>query len=213
MSLAGRVGETTGHLGRIGGWLGFLFAIASALVAYTEYRSSQQQNKIERTLNYYNYFQDIQAHQASVALTQLWDNESSGLDTALDANKDKSKAKEIYDKFVIDLVQKHDARPKVLLMITFYNSLATCVTADLCDRLTALRFYGPEAKTFRNNYFAYVEAYKKQNDQLDLTRPLERFVADYKALRQADLSRADIGTCRYLPDAFAGIADDFNMWC
>jgi hypothetical protein len=204
--------DQPGRLGRLGGWIGFLFAAASAIVAYTEYRNNQQQNKIERTLNYYNYFQDTQAHQASFDLVQLWDTESPALDAALTAAP-KGQAAKIYDDFVVDLVQKHNARAKVLLMIGFYNSLATCVTADLCDRLTALRFYGPEAKTFRNNYFAYVEAYKKQNAEIDLTRPLERFVADYKSLRQVDLSRADIGTCRYLPDAFAGIADGLSIPC
>jgi hypothetical protein len=189
-----------------------MFALASAIVAYTEYRSSQQQNKIERTLTYYNYFQDTQAHAASLALIQLWDVESGALDAALDSAP-KDQAQKVYENFVEALVQKHNMRAQVLLMITFYNSLATCVTADLCDRLTALRFYGPEAKAFRNNYYYYVEAYKQQNHNIDLTRPLEGFVASYKALRQVDLSRADIGTCRYLPDAFAGIADSLNIPC
>jgi hypothetical protein len=87
------------------------------------------------------------------------------------------------------------------------------VTADLCDRLTALRFYGPEAKTFRNNYFAYIDAYKKQNNAVDLTRPLELFVAEYKSLREVDLNHADIATCRYLPDAFSGVANDIGVPC
>src|SRR5262245_24572962 len=118
-----------------------MFAVASALVAYTEYRSNQQQNKIERTLNYYSYFQDTNAHQASFELSQLWDTESGPLDELL-AKTPKAESKKVYDDFVVDLVQKHNVRAKVLLMIGFYNSLATCVTADLCDRLTALRFYG-----------------------------------------------------------------------
>ena len=204
--------DHAGRISRLGGWLGFSFAIASALVAYSEYRSNQLQNKIERTLNYYSYFQDTQAHAASLELTQLWDAESPTLDTALNAAP-KDKIKDVYENFLETMVQKHNARAKVLLLISFYNSLATCVTADLCDRLTALRFYGPEAKVFRNNYYYYVEAYKEQNNQIDLTKPLERFVADYKSLRQADLSRADIGTCRYLPDAFSGIADGLNIPC
>jgi hypothetical protein len=204
--------DDLGRIGRLGGWLGFLFAVASAIVAYTEYRSSQEQNKIERTLTYYNYFQDTQAHAAGLELTQLWDGEAGALDTALGA-AGKDQAAKVYEDFVVGLVQKHNARPKVLLMISFYNSLATCVTADLCDRLTALRFYGPEAKAFRNNYYYYVEAYKQQNHAFDLTRPLERFVDDYKALRGVDLSRADLGSCRYLPDAFSGIASDLNIPC
>lgn len=199
-------------VGRLGAWLGFFFAVASALVAYTEYRSNQQQSKIERTLNYYNYFQDTKAHQASFELAELWDSESSHLDEAL-AAAPKAQAKAVYEQFVSDLVLKRGMRSKVLLTISFYNSLATCVTADLCDRLTALRFYGPEAKTFRNNYFAFIEAYKQQNNAFDLTRPLERFVTDYKSLREVDLTHAAVGTCRYLPDAFSGLADDIGIPC
>lgn len=204
--------DNLGRLSRLGGWLGFMFAVASALVAYTEYRSNQQQAKIERTLTYYSYFQDTNAHQASFELSQLWDTESGALDDLL-SKAPKGESKKVYEDFVVDLVQKHNVRAKVLLMIGFYNSLATCVTADLCDHLTALRFYGPEAKTFRNNYFAYIEAYKKQNNAVDLTRPLERFVEEYKSLREVDLSHADIATCRYLPDAFSGLANDIGMPC
>ena len=199
-------------VGRLGAWLGFFFAVASALVAYTEYRTNQQQNKIERTLNYYSYFQGTNAQEASFELSETWDRESNALDDLL-AKTPKADYAKAYDEFVVDLVQKHGLRTKVLVMIRFYNSLATCVTADLCDRLTALRFYGPDAKIFRDNYFAYITAYKNQNKAFDLTAPLERFVDEYKSLRQADLSHAGQTTCRYLPDAFAGIANDIGIAC
>lgn len=204
--------EQLGRLGRLGAWLGLMFAVASALVAYTEYRSSEQQEKIERALTYYSYFRDTRAHQVSFELMQIWDSEAAALDEAL-AKAPKGQAKQVYDDFVVAIVEKHKVRSNVLLMIGFYNSLATCVTADLCDRLTALRFYGPEAKAFRNNYYAFIEAYKKQNDAFDLTGPLERFVEDYSSLREVDLETAAIGTCRYLPDAFSGVANVVGAMC
>ena len=200
-------------VGSVGAWLGFFFAVASALVAYTEYRTNQQQDKIERTLNYYSYFQGTNAQQASFELSEIWDRESNALDDTLGKTPSAADRAKAYDAFVVDLVQKHALRTKVLVMIRFYNSLATCVTADLCDRLTALRFYGPDAKIFRNNYFAYITAYKNQNNAFDLTRPLERFVDNYKSLRETDLSHLTLTTCRYLPDGLAGLANDTGIPC
>ena len=194
------------------GWLGLLFTVVSAVIAFSEYRTTQWQRKVERALNYYDYFRDVDARKSAFELTKLWDEKSPALNAALAAAPPEAGDK-IYTDFVMGMVKTNGVGFQILLTVDFYNSLATCVTAGLCERDTALRFYGRDALEFRNDYFAFIDDFAKNNNP-SLTRPLNMFLDEYKRFDREDTStKTAHAPCHFIPGFLKGLADGLGFGC
>jgi hypothetical protein len=128
------------------------FVLVTAAWALNEYYSKQEDARTERTIDYVKRFSTGELSSTELKLTQYWaDPETLKRLQALPEG-DKKK----FAEFVVDAVEK-SLKPEVWREYIFYNSMATCVSGQLCDPITACNMFKGELRTFVFNYGPYFE--------------------------------------------------------
>jgi len=169
--LSGTVSETppaAGSTARFRVWLDILVkigAVFAGIFAVHEYLEARRDGRTARTLTYVERFQsEDTAIGASIRRidAELWANERQLRWLKQLADVDPPAAEEALDKFVTKLVDGTDQEPGLRQAVhdvtTFFDELAICARARLCDEATAEAFFAGRAVELWNVFEPEVAA-------------------------------------------------------
>ena len=119
------------------------------LVEYLDYKKSV---KVENSLNLVNRFQSGEKIKDRRATDSAWQNNNKKFMTL----RKKGNAQEMYEKFVINLIEKEKIKYNISSLMDFYEETVVCIQAGLCDQSTINDYFSKSGKTFFKKYYPYV---------------------------------------------------------
>jgi len=133
--------------------LTILFTVIAAGYVLYEYRNSQADANIKRTLDFQARFSEKEFLSARTNLDNIL------FDPHFDDKLAKTglKGNEAMSKLILDA--KLD--PSVRLLADFYGQVATCMMNSLCDLETACATFRQRVKEFRDNYYGLFQRWEK----------------------------------------------------
>jgi len=136
------------QLGKVTGAVSFLLAAPYALVQYIQ---SQDAARVEQTLNMFKLYNSPPFTGYREKLTK-----------ALIANKDKineaSKDTAAFEALQFQILKETDMETELLLLFDFFDGVAVCVTANVCDNDAAIKLFKPRAADIYVNFYQYMVA-------------------------------------------------------
>jgi hypothetical protein len=148
--------------------LALLAAMAAGGIAYFQFRSGLEQDRIKQTIEFLKL---SYADPIGPAQQRIW--------TALGANRDDLQKQIITNKNTMTSTQRADAFRKVVESLitreklgnditqvySFYNEIAICVKADVCDYASAKTFFENDFDDFTSWFEPYVIDNLRQNSR------------------------------------------------
>ncbi|MFD3191887.1 hypothetical protein ACFMPD_16710 [Sedimentitalea sp. HM32M-2] len=170
---------------RLAVWLDLLVkvgAIFAAVFAIVQYLQAREDARIEKTLRYVSEFRDAESAPGgagkSVSET-LWRNtgqieQFEILSSSLPEDRRQDLRRDFIAKLVHGTEENPGLRSDIIEIASFFEALAICVDNDLCDRNTAVSYFGEYATVFWQNFDVYL---KEQREVVpDFAGGVERFV-------------------------------------
>jgi hypothetical protein len=131
--------------------LKIFFVIVAAGWALCEYKDKQREIKVERTVEYTKRAGTAEISAAELKLTNYWTSQETLDKLKALPKKDKAAFGELVLKEVENL------KTEVWTMYRFYNSVATCVNAQLCEPRAACDSFKQDLDIFVENYLPYFD--------------------------------------------------------
>jgi len=141
-----------------------LITVVGAGVAFLEYREAQQRARVERVFHYSDTLADEAI--ANAKISALGDNFLTSW-SALTASAGENATPEQLDVLVSDwfestITADPDLRNAIERMGMFYDTLAVCVSENLCDERTAKALFTEQIAGFTSTAYPWVALRKKK---------------------------------------------------
>ncbi len=132
-----------------------VFAVIAALWVLFEYRAKQEEGRVAQTLEHVKRWNTEEIAQADRKINDFI------IDPVNKPKLDAAKGnKQALDDFMTDAA-KAKLSTEVWKIYNFYNNVAVCVDAELCEAVSACRYFGSQMKIFLENFGAYFEEFRK----------------------------------------------------
>lgn len=138
-------------------------AVFAVLFAIHQYLAARQDARVERTLDYVQSFNDrSQVGAARRRISEdLWRSSDQLMELGrLMEELPTPQASDLRNRFVWKLVDGTAERPgfrsEVHDVLSFFDDLAICVATELCDRESAISFFGDYVKDFWANFESFI---------------------------------------------------------
>jgi hypothetical protein len=141
-----------------GDLLKIVFVFCAALWAWHEYRNKQEDTRIERMVEYTKRAGTGEFLRAELKLIEHWTNPDILQQLKSLPKRDTKK----FGEFIIDNVEKSSLKPHVWKMLRLYDSLATCVNVEVCDRRATCNTFKAKLDIFVENYSPYFEKHRDE---------------------------------------------------
>jgi hypothetical protein len=151
------------QLGKVTGTISFIFAAPYALVQYIQ---AQDAARVEQTLNFFKMYNAP----PFVAYREKFTK-------ALIKNEDLiEKASTDIDAFrtlQFQILRKEDIETETLLLFDFFDGVAVCVAAQVCDSDTATKLFRSRAADIYVNFYQYIVARRGDQAKRDFGNGVE----------------------------------------
>lgn len=137
-------------------WITLFGLVAAGFWTLLEYFDRQEQRATEVVLERLQHFENGPVGQAYFKVEDAWINDTANLNEQLEGiekNVDISRAYEIH---IVQFIKEREIAFDVRRTMYFFERLAACVEARICDRETAYRLLGPQVLWIRNNHYPYI---------------------------------------------------------
>lgn len=142
----------------LGVWIEAIGVLTAALAAIQQYKANSRAEQVNKTLKYLDRFQEDRVFNAKRTLEDAWNAKRDDV-----FNLMKGKGGEAgLAKYLADTIRKQSLEPSIATVMDFYDELEACTSSDLCDRETAVRFFGKYAWDFHGLLHPYIEAQRAE---------------------------------------------------
>lgn len=135
-------------------WTEAIGALIVALMAIQQYKENSSAEQVNKTLKYLDRFREDRVFSARRALEDAWTAKRDEVFALTESQAGES----ALARYVTDTIEKEKLEPAIATVMDFYDELEACTSADLCDRATAVRFFGKYAWDFHGLMHPYIEA-------------------------------------------------------
>ncbi|SNX59303.1 protein of unknown function [Nitrosomonas ureae] len=137
--------------------------ITGGIFGLVEYMGHKEDLRKSASLNLVtNYHSDVYLKNTE-KLQNIWSNHYPNLIILSNDNILHNKEKIIaYNKFVIEMVSKESISQEIINILNFYERVAICVEAQLCDKEVIDNFFLNDGRTFFNKFYPYICALRNQ---------------------------------------------------
>lgn len=154
-------------------WMGIIGALVGGYIGFQEYKYKQHQDRVAQTLSYVKEYNSGEVLEARRKVSVAW--------SRFDLSQ-KDFANEDY-RISVEYKISTTNRLQLWLLADFHGIVWKCVTEGLCDKKTALAFFGEEARRLYNLHFHYIEIVRKDDETfaMDWSYLVTAYVAESKA--------------------------------
>ena len=155
-------------------WIGVIGVITAGVWSINEYIDNGIKNRTQETLKYVHIFNSGEMFKAQRNVASRWNKEAGKIKALREAGDEEALA-----DFVVSVASKEEMFHDIWLIIDFFESLATCVSQSLCEKNSALSFFGDRAKRFYLTHYHYIEEVKELSEDYNYAKKYYEFVAMY----------------------------------
>lgn len=179
----------------LGVWTEALGVLIAAVAAIQQYKANSSAEQVNKTLKYLDRFQEDRVFNARQTLDEVWNAKRDEVFSLLE-----SKAGDMaYAKYLAAIIEKEKLATPIATVMDFYDELEACTSADLCDRDTAVRFFGKYAWDFHGLLHPYIEDQRGELHDAFIGVGIDHFARSYR-----DVLRRQQSAPNAEPDAKAG---------
>src|SRR5688572_23014770 len=136
------------QLGKVTGAVSFLFAAPYALVQYVQ---AQEASRIEQTLSMFKMYNTAPFSGYREKLTK-------SLAKYKDEINNAAKDEVAFGALQFQILTQENIEAELLLLFDFFDGVAVCVTAEVCDNDAAIKLFKPRAIDIYVNFYQYMIA-------------------------------------------------------
>ena len=137
-------------------WITLFGLVAAGLWTLLEYFNRQEQRATEVVLERLQHFESGPVGQAYFKVEDAWINGAANLNEKLERIEKNGNISSAYKVYIVQFIKEREIAFDVRRTMYFFERLAACVDARICDRETAYRLLGPQALWIRNNHYPYI---------------------------------------------------------
>ncbi|MFO1418641.1 MAG: hypothetical protein U1E83_08220 [Methylotetracoccus sp.] len=141
----------------LGIWIEAIGVLTAAVIAIQQYQENSRAEQVNKTLKYLDRFQEDRVFNARRTLEQAWHERRNEVFEIESAQGEAALV-----KFLEDEIEKQHLEPLIATVMDFYDELHACTMADLCDRDTAVRFFGKYAWDFYGLLAPHIKSQRAQ---------------------------------------------------
>jgi hypothetical protein len=169
--------------------IAFFAAAAAAYVAYRQYQTGLDQERIKQTTAFISVLNSDQNRQARQQLFETLYDEMDGLARAVQKNKDSAdpeQRSQLFAAMMDDMIKRKNLDDKINLLFGLYNQIGTCVVAEICDLKSATAFFLTDMSDFASWFAPHLSAkQRKFNHSYDQSGQAQGLALMQKAAPQA----------------------------
>lgn len=127
--------------------------IAGSIGGVYEYFDVKQENRVKKTMEFFDKFNSDELLNAQLNLTKTWDlyyEDIKKLRSETVANEDERVL--ILKGFVLPIIKHHKQEPDINLILSFLENVEICVKNAICDDHVSQVFFGKYAMEFYELY-------------------------------------------------------------
>jgi sulfur relay (sulfurtransferase) DsrF/TusC family protein len=145
-------------------WLKVFVALIVALIAVNQYMANSQAKQVSMTLKYLDRYQTERVYNARRVLVDSWSTKKKEVFEIMKAPDGEARLASYLEASIAQL----QLAPQIATILDFFDELQACTSAGLCDRDTAVRFFGKFAWDFRGLLIPYIKSQRSalQDDQI-----------------------------------------------
>jgi hypothetical protein len=134
------------QLGKVTGAVSFLVAAPYALVQYNQARDAA---RVEQTLSLFKMYNAPPFSGYREKFTKALIKNKKRISEA-------SKDEQSFRTLQFQILKEDDVETETLRLFDFFDGVAVCVTAQLCDNDTAIKLFKPRAADIYINFYQYM---------------------------------------------------------
>jgi hypothetical protein len=145
-------------------WLKVFVALIAAMIAVNQYMANSQAKRVSMTLKYLDRYQTERIYNARRVLVDSWGARKKEVFEIMKAPDGEARLASYLEASIAQL----QLAPQIATILDFFDELQACTSAGLCDRDTAVRFFGKFAWDFRGLLIPYIQSQRSalQDDQI-----------------------------------------------
>lgn len=167
-------------------WLEALVALIAAIIAINQYLANSRAEQVNMTLKYLDRYQTERVYNARKTLEDSWSARSKEVFEIMKAPDGESRLATYLEETIAQL----QLDPQIATIMEFYDELQACTTAGLCDRDTAVRFFGKFAWDFRGLLAPHIQHQRSEYHDDLIGSGIDYFSLLYYRYKQA-MSKSD----------------------
>jgi hypothetical protein len=138
-------------------WITVAALIPAAGYSVCQYQAHKAEKRIENTMGYVARFMTSPLSDHRAALEKQWQgNQAEILKTLKRTDIPQDKINRDYYNKIVSMVASSKASGSVHEMILFYEQLANCVNANVCDRPTVTSMLTRQGQIFFRQHYPYI---------------------------------------------------------
>ncbi|WP_458782535.1 DUF4760 domain-containing protein [Marinobacter adhaerens] len=160
-------------------WITLLGLVSAGLWTVLEYFNRQEQRATEAVLERLQLLESGPVGQAYFNVEDAWINDAANLKEQLERIKKNTDVSSAYEIYILHFIKEREIAFDVRRTMYFFERLAACVDARICDRETAYRLLGPQALWIRNNHYPYILHLRELTQNKLYFEQLNKFARNY----------------------------------
>jgi hypothetical protein len=138
-------------------WLEALGVLTAAVLGISQYRANSHAEQVNKTLKYLDRYQEERIYTARKSLEDAWNAKSAQVFEALKSPDGEAALARLLN----ETIAQERLAPAISTVLDFYDELEVCAAARLCDRDTAVRFFGKYAWDLYGLLTPYIRAQRE----------------------------------------------------
>jgi len=139
-------------------WVGLAGLTFGAVLGFVEYRANQDKARVTETLKFVERDSKPPISTIRLRLEDFWFSRAAEMKQILSrSDKPSADLDSEWRAFVINGLQENKLTRDARILLEFYEALSICVENSVCDKKTALDFFGKTVSSFYNLHRPYID--------------------------------------------------------
>ena len=184
-------------------WFSLLGLVSAGAWTVLEYLERREKASVATVFERLQQFESGDLREAFFRIERAWIGNYEQIREAKqrDANS-SSNSSHLLSSRILDLVESEKLAFDLRRVMYFFERLAVCVDAGICDRVVTYRLLGEQALSIRNNYYPYLVFIRNKTEDEQYFCDFNTFALDYREWKSGRSS--DNGSGRSATSAWAG---------
>jgi hypothetical protein len=165
-----------------GVWAEALGVLTAAVLGIHQYRENSRADQVNITLKYLDRFQEERVFAARSALEAAWNAHRDEVFALMQLPDGDAE----FAQFLERTVGEKGLEPAISTVLDFYDELQACTTSALCDRDTAIRFFGKYAYDFHGLLAPHIVAQRTELHDAQIGSGVDFFSHHYRLAREQE---------------------------
>jgi len=166
----------------VGVWVEALGVVTAAVLGIHQYRENSRADKVNVTFKYLDRFQEERLFAARGRLESAWNTRRGEVFALLQQPDGETELAKFLEKTIGD----NGLDPDIGTVMDFFDELQACTTSGLCDRDTAVRFFGKYAYDFHGLLAPHIALQRKELRDPQIGSGIDFFSREYRRARERE---------------------------